>query len=205
MRGFHHEAWRRVVMVWGCFAGDTVCDLFRIQGILNQYGYHSILQWYALPSGLSLAGLSFFFFGGTMTKKTPPDCVRAIWPRRRVMECCIRWPGLHNHPTSTQLWWFGMSRTAEWKKSSHPAYVGTPSRLLENHSRWNWLRECQECAMLSSRQRMAILKSLKFIFVCVTLVFVTTWFHMCYFIVLIPSLLFYNLENSKNKEKPLNE
>uniref|UniRef100_A0AAZ3R129 Tc1-like transposase DDE domain-containing protein n=1 Tax=Oncorhynchus tshawytscha TaxID=74940 RepID=A0AAZ3R129_ONCTS len=26
-----------------CFAGDTVSDLFRIQGTLNQHGYHSIL------------------------------------------------------------------------------------------------------------------------------------------------------------------
>ena len=42
---------------------------------------------------------------------TPPGCVRAIWPRRWVMECCIRWPGLHDHPTSTQ---FGV----EWRKSS---------------------------------------------------------------------------------------
>ena len=33
---------------------------------------------------------------------------------------------------------------------------------------------------------------------------VTTWFHMCYFIVFMSSLLFYNVENSKNKEKPLN-
>jgi hypothetical protein len=32
------------VMLWGCFAGDTVYDLFRIQGTLNQHGYHSILQ-----------------------------------------------------------------------------------------------------------------------------------------------------------------
>ena len=49
------------VMVWGCFAGDTVCDLFRIQGTLNQHGYHSILQRYAIPSGLGLVGLSFVF------------------------------------------------------------------------------------------------------------------------------------------------
>ena len=28
----------------------------------------------------------------------PPGCVRAIWPRRKVMECCIRWPGLHKSP-----------------------------------------------------------------------------------------------------------
>uniref|UniRef100_A0AAZ3NVR8 Transposase Tc1-like domain-containing protein n=1 Tax=Oncorhynchus tshawytscha TaxID=74940 RepID=A0AAZ3NVR8_ONCTS len=47
------------VMVWGCFAGDT--DLFRIQGILNQQGYHSILQQYVLPSGLGLVGLSIVF------------------------------------------------------------------------------------------------------------------------------------------------
>ena len=39
------------VMVWGCKAGDTVCDLFRIQGTLNQNSYHSILQRYAIPSG----------------------------------------------------------------------------------------------------------------------------------------------------------
>ena len=29
--------------VWGCFAGDTVGDLIKIEGILNQHGYHSIL------------------------------------------------------------------------------------------------------------------------------------------------------------------
>ena len=42
-------------MVWGCFAGDTVCDLFRNHGTVN----HSILQRYAIPSGLGLVGLSF--------------------------------------------------------------------------------------------------------------------------------------------------
>ena len=49
------------VMVWESFAGDTVCDLFRIQGILNQHGYHSILQQYAIPSGLHLVGLPVVF------------------------------------------------------------------------------------------------------------------------------------------------
>ena len=46
------------VMVWGCFAGETVSDLFRIEGTLNKHGYHSILQLYAFPSGL---GQSFVF------------------------------------------------------------------------------------------------------------------------------------------------
>jgi hypothetical protein len=49
------------VMVWGWFAGDTVCDLFRIQGTLNQHVYHSILQQYVIPSGLGFVGLSFVF------------------------------------------------------------------------------------------------------------------------------------------------
>ena len=49
------------VMVWGYFARDTDCDSFRIQGTLNQHGYHSILQRYAIPSGLHLVGLTFVF------------------------------------------------------------------------------------------------------------------------------------------------
>ena len=49
------------VMVWGWFAGDTVCDLFSIQDTFNQHGYHSILKQYPIPSGLRLEGLSFVF------------------------------------------------------------------------------------------------------------------------------------------------
>ena len=32
-----------------------------------------------------------------------------------------------------------------------------------------------------------------------------TCFHICFFIVLMSTLLFYNIENSTNNEKPLNE
>ena len=41
------------VLVWGCFAGDTVSDLFRYQATLKQHGYHSILQRYVIASGVS--------------------------------------------------------------------------------------------------------------------------------------------------------
>ena len=57
-------------MVWGCFAGDTVSDLFRIQGTLNQHGYHSILQRYAISSGLRLWDYHLFF-NRRMTQHTP--------------------------------------------------------------------------------------------------------------------------------------
>ena len=49
------------VMVWVCFTGDTVSDLLRIQGTLNQHGYHSILQRYAIPSALRLVEPLFLF------------------------------------------------------------------------------------------------------------------------------------------------
>ncbi|CDQ96925.1 unnamed protein product [Oncorhynchus mykiss] len=35
-------------------------------------------------------------------------------------------------------------------------------RVKEKHSRLSWLRECQQCAKLSSRQRVATLKNLKY-------------------------------------------
>jgi hypothetical protein len=35
--------------------------------------------------------------------------------------------------------------------------------------------------------------------------FVLNWFHMCYFIVVMSSLLFYKVENCKNMEKSWNE
>jgi hypothetical protein len=101
------------------------------------------------------------------------------------------------------LGWIGpQSERKAANKSS--AYVGTPSRLLEKHSRWSWLRECQQCAQLSSSQRVATLNNLKskIYFDLFNTFLVTIWFHTCYFIVLMSSLLFYNVENSTNKEKP---
>jgi hypothetical protein len=47
--------------MWGCFAGETVAELFRIRGTLNQNGYHSILKRHAISSGSGLVGLSFVF------------------------------------------------------------------------------------------------------------------------------------------------
>ena len=61
-------------MVLGCFAGDTVCDLFSIQGTLNQHVYHRILQRYAVPSGLRLVGLSFVFQQDNDPKHTSRLC-----------------------------------------------------------------------------------------------------------------------------------
>ena len=67
--------------------------------------------------------------------------------------------------TQPQLNWYGLGWVglqSEKKQPTSAQHVGTPSRLLEKHSRWSWLRECQECAKLS-RQNVATLRNLKYI------------------------------------------
>ena len=137
--------WSKEVVVWWWFAGDSVSDLLRIQGTLKQHGDHSILQQYPIPSGLRQCGTICLSMG--KWPNTPPGCVRAIWPKRRVMEFCIRWLGLHNHPTSTQLRWFGMSWTAEWKKSSQRVLNSfkTVGKAIQDYAGWENAKSVQSC------------------------------------------------------------
>ena len=46
------------VMVWGCFGAGKVGNLYRVEEILNQHGYHNILR-HAIPSGQCLVGANF--------------------------------------------------------------------------------------------------------------------------------------------------
>lgn len=47
------------VMVWGCFGAGKVGDLYKVKGILNKEGYHSILQCHARPCGQPSIGANF--------------------------------------------------------------------------------------------------------------------------------------------------
>ena len=108
----------------------------------------------------------------------------AVWPRRRVMECCVIWPGLHSHPTLTQLRWFGMSWAAEWRKSSH--------QVLSTSGNFK--------AKLSSKQKVATLKNIKykteniFWFVSHFLVYYIIPYTVCFFVVLMYSVYICNVE-----------
>ena len=61
-------------LVWTKKHKQYVCDSFRIQCTLNQHGYHSILQRYAIPSGLRSVGLSFVFQQDNDPKHTTRLC-----------------------------------------------------------------------------------------------------------------------------------
>jgi hypothetical protein len=60
------------------------------------------------------------------------------------------------------------------------------------------------CKAVIEAKGLATLKNIKYISICLTL-FQLVHDSMCYFIVLTSSLLLYIVENSQNKEKPLNE
>ena len=124
--------------VWGCFAGDTVSDLFRIQGTLNKHGYHSILQRYAIPSGLGLVGQSFvlhrtvtqhnsWLCKSYLTKKESDGVLHQMpWPPQTPNLSPIEmvWDELGRRvkgkqPTSTQHMWALLQDC--WKSIPHQA------------------------------------------------------------------------------------
>ncbi|KAL6484791.1 hypothetical protein MHYP_G00068360 [Metynnis hypsauchen] len=127
------------VMVWGCFAGDTVGDLFKIEGTLNQHGYHSILQRHAIPSGLRLVGRSFIFqqdndpkhtsrlCKGYLTKKESDGVLRQMtWPPQSPDPIEMVWGELDRRvkakgPTSAKHLWELLQDC--WK----PFQVGVPA------------------------------------------------------------------------------
>jgi hypothetical protein len=137
----------------GCFAGDTVRDVFKIQGTLNQHGYHSILQRYAIPSDLLLVALSYIFQQDNDPKHISRLC-KGYFTKKESDEVLhqMTWPPQcpQPQPNWDDLGWLGPQSEGK-AANKRSAYVGTPSRLLEKHSSWSWLKECQECAKLSSR------------------------------------------------------
>ena len=131
---------------------------------------------------------------------TTPGSVKAILPRRRVMECCIRWPGLHNPPTSTKLRWFGMSRTAEWRKSRQQvlSICGSSFSTVGKVFQVKLVERMPRVCKAVIKAKGGYFTNLKYkIYLDLLTLFWLLHDYMCYFIVWMSSLLFYNLENSQ--------
>jgi len=158
--------------VWWCFAGDTVCNLSKIQGTFNQHGYHSILRPHASPSGLRLVGPSLVvqqdndpkytsrLCKGYLTKKESDEVLRQITSPPQS-------PDLD--PIEMVFGWVGpQSEGKAANKRSAP--LGTPSRLLGKPFQVNESWPCQDCA----KQKVATLKNLNYKIVCHIFFLLTT-------------------------------
>ena len=104
------------VMVWGCFAGDTVGDLFKIEGTLNQHDYHSILQRHAIPSGLRLVGPSFIFQQDNDPKHTSRLCEGYLTKKESDgVLCQMTWPPQSPDLNPIKMVWDEMDRRLKAK------------------------------------------------------------------------------------------
>ena len=107
----------RDVMVWGCFADDTVGDLFKIEGTLNQHGYHSILQRHAIPYGLCFVGSSFIFKQDNDPKHTSRLCKDYLTRKESDgMMCQMTWPPQSPDQNQIEMVWDEMDRRVKAKQ-----------------------------------------------------------------------------------------
>lgn len=103
----------------------------------------------------------YLVFKSTTIQNTSPGYMRAIWPIKGVMKCCIRWPGLHNYLTETELipLWAELDCLVNEKQSInftiynkflpftiHAIYIHASIlkycwKTIPGTTSWNWLRE----------------------------------------------------------------
>lgn len=87
-------------MVWGCFGAGEVGDLYKVKGILNKEGYHSILQHHAISCVQRLIGANFLLQQDNDPKHTSKLCKKYLGKKQAagmlsVMECPAQSPDLN--------------------------------------------------------------------------------------------------------------
>lgn len=123
------------MIVWGCFAGNTVIDLFKTKGPFNQHHCHNILQQNAVLSGFHLVG-PLFVFQQDSDPKHASSLSKVYLPKKESEGVLhhMTWPP--ESPDLSSSRWVGMSWTEKRKAANKClTYMGTHSRLLEKHSR----------------------------------------------------------------------
>ena len=105
-------------------------DLFRIQGTLYQYGYHS-MQRYTIPSGLSLVGLSFVFQLDNDPKHTSRLCKGYLTKKERdgVLHQ-MTWPPQSPNHNPFEMVWDELDRRV---KEKQPTSVQHMWEFLQPH------------------------------------------------------------------------
>lgn len=107
------------VMVWGCFGGEKVGDIVKVDGRMDRFHYKAILEEHAIPSGLAIS--SGFWAAGSfsnriMTQSTRLNCGKNFWRYIIVDVNCTSYLGRSNRRTLTRSSCFGITSTGRFEK-----------------------------------------------------------------------------------------
>uniref|UniRef100_A0A674CJV7 TBC1 domain family member 15 n=1 Tax=Salmo trutta TaxID=8032 RepID=A0A674CJV7_SALTR len=93
-------------MVWGCFGGGKVGDLYRVKGILKKEGYHSILHRNAIPCGRRLIGANFLLQQDNGPKHSSKLCKNYLGNKQSAGVLSImEWPAQPPDLNLIELLW----------------------------------------------------------------------------------------------------
>jgi transposase len=105
------------IMMWGCFLGESVGDLHRVQGIMCKEDYHSILQRHAIPSGIRLHGKGFILQQDNDPKHTSKLCQNYLRSKEENGTLKIlEWPSQSPDINPIELLWEEMDRNIKIKR-----------------------------------------------------------------------------------------